>query len=173
MSEFDTIDELKADMNKKMEEENELRIKREYEEAVIDAACENAKVDIPEVMIDKEVNNMLRDLEMRLKYQGLDLNTYYQYTNSSEEKVREYMKDTGAKRVKTELVLAEIAKAENIDATEEELMERAKEMAKQYGDKEIEKTAKLIMDSQKSFLKADVVNEKVIKLLVDSSKDIA
>ena len=156
-----------------MEEENELKIKREFEEAAIDAACENAKVDIPEVMIRKETDNMLKDLEMRLRYQGLDLNTYYQYTNSSEEKVREYMKDTAAKRVKTELVLNEIAKAENIDATEEELMERAKEMAKQYGDKEIEKTTKLIMDAQRSLLKIDVINEKVIKLLVDSSKVIA
>jgi len=70
-------------------------------------------------------------------------------------------------------VLNEIAKAENIDATEEELMERAKEMAKQYGDKEIEKTTKLIMDAQRSLLKIDVINEKVIKLLVDSSKVIA
>lgn len=173
VSEFDTLEELKADMKKKMEEENELRAKREYEEAVIDTACENAKVDIPEVMVTKEVDNMLRDLEMRLRYQGLDLNTYYQYTNSSEEKVRDYMKDTAAKRVKTELVLNEIAKAEKVEATEEELMERALEMAKQYGDKEVEKTAKLIMDSQKSFLKTDVINEKVIKLLVDSSKVIA
>ena len=173
VSEFDTLVELKADMKKKMEEENELKIKREFEEAAIDAACENAKVDIPEVMIRKETDNMLKDLEMRLRYQGLDLNTYYQYTNSSEEKVREYMKDTAAKRVKTELVLNEIAKAENIDATEEELMERAKEMAKQYGDKEIEKTTKLIMDAQRSLLKIDVINEKVIKLLVDSSKVIA
>ncbi|WP_027626767.1 trigger factor [Clostridium lundense] len=173
VSEFDTLDQLKADMKKKMEEENELRATREFEEAVIDAACENVKVDIPEVMVKKEVDNMLRDLEMRLRYQGLDLNTYYQYTNSSEEKVRDYMKDTAAKRVKTELVINEIAKAEKIEATEEELMERAKEMAKQYGDKDIEKTAKLLMDSQKSFLKMDVANEKVIKLLVDNSKVIA
>ena len=173
ISEFDTIDELKADMKKKLEEEVEARAKREYEEAVIDAAAENAKIDIPEVMINSEIDNMIKDLEMRLKYQGLDLETYYQYTNSSEEKVREFMQDAALKRVKTELVLAEIAKAEGIEATEEEMMERAKEMAKQYGDKEIEKTAKLILDSQKNFLRVDVINEKVVKLLVDNSKAIA
>ncbi|GAA0718004.1 trigger factor [Clostridium malenominatum] len=173
VSEFDTIDELKADMKKKMEEEAEGRAKREYEEAVIDAACENAKIEIPEVMVNTEIDNMIKDLEMRLKYQGLDLETYYQYTNSNEEKVREYMNDAAVKRVKTELVLGEIAKAEAIEATEEEMMERAKEMAKQYGDKEVEKTAKLIMDSQKNFLKLDVINEKVVKLLVDNSKAIA
>jgi len=173
VSEFDTLEEMKADLKKKKEEENSLRSQREYEEAVIDAVCENATVEIPEVMVANETDNMLKDLEMRLKYQGLDLQTYYQYTNSSEEKVREYMKDTAVKRVKTDLVLNEISKAENIEATDEEIMEKAKEMAEQYGGNEVEKTAKLIATSQKSALKMDIVNEKVIKLLVDNSKTIA
>ncbi len=173
VSEFDTIEEVKADIKKKMQEANELRAKREYEEAVIDAVCGNAKIDIPSVMITKETDNMLKDLEMRLKYQGLDLQTYYQYTNNTEEKVREYMKETAEKRVKTDLVIEEIAKKENIDATEEELLARATEMAKQYGSKELEKTAKLILDSQKNYLKVDVVNEKVIKMLVENTKAIA
>lgn len=173
VSEFDTIDEVKADTRRKMEEANELRAKREFEEAVIDAVCANAKVEIPNVMIDKEIDNMLRDLEMRLKYQGLDLQTYYQYTNNTEEKVREYMKETADKRVKTDLVVEEIAKKENIDATEEELLERATEMAKQYGSKDLEKTAKLVLESQKNYLKVDVVNEKVVKMLVENTNAIA
>lgn len=173
VSEFDTLDELKADIRKKMEEANELRSKKEYEEAVIDTVSSNAKIDVPAVMIDKEIDNMLKDLEMRLQYQGLDLNTYYQYTNNTEEKVREYMKETAEKRVRTDLVLEEIAKVENIDASEEELLAKATEMAKQYGGKDIEKTAKLVLESQKSYLKLDVVNEKVIKMLVDNSKAIA
>lgn len=173
VSEFDTLDEVKADIRKRMEGVNEVRAKREYEEAVIDAVCANAKVDIPSVMIDKEIDNMLKDLEMRLQYQGLDLKTYYQYTNNTEEKVREYMKETADKRVKTDLVIEEIAKVENIDATEEELLAKATEMAKQYGSKEVEKTAKLVLESQKSYLKLDVVNEKVIKMLVDNTKATA
>ncbi|WPC41431.1 trigger factor [Clostridium sp. JS66] len=173
VSEFDTIDELKADLKKKMEEANELRTKREYEEAVIDAVCENATIDIPKAMIDKEIDNMLKDLEMRLKYQGLDLQTYYQYTNNTEAKVREYMKETAEKRVKTDLTIEEISKVEKIEATEEELLAKAAEMAKQYGGKDIEKTSKLILDSQKSYLKLGVINEKVIKMLVDNSKEIA
>lgn len=173
VSEFDTMDEVKTDIIRKMEEANELRAKREFEEAVIDAVCANAKVEIPSVMIDKEIDNMLKDLEMRLKYQGLDLQTYYQYTNNTEEKVREYMKETADKRVKTDLVVEEIAKKENIDATEEELLERATEMAKQYGSKDLEKTAKLVLESQKNYLKVDVVNEKVVKMLVENTKAIA
>ncbi|MCH5138312.1 trigger factor [Clostridiaceae bacterium UIB06] len=173
VSEFDTVDELKADLRKKMEGVNEVRAKREYEEAVLEAVCANAKVDIPSVMINKEIDNMLKDLEMRLKYQGLDLQTYYQYTNNTEEKVREYMRETADKRVKTDLVIEEIAKVENVDATEEELLARATEMAKQYGSKDLEKTAKLVLESQKNYLKLDVVNEKVVKMLVDNSKAIA
>ncbi|MDW8801189.1 trigger factor [Clostridium sp. A1-XYC3] len=173
VSEFDTLEELKADMKKKMEEANELKAKREYEEAVVDAVSSNAKIDIPAVMIDKEIDNMLKDLEMRLQYQGLDLKTYYQYTNNTEEKVRDYMKETAEKRVRTDLVLEEIAKVENIDASEEELLAKATEMAKQYGSKDLEKTAKLVLESQKNYLKLDVVNEKVIKMLVDNSKATA
>lgn len=173
VSEFDTLEELKADIRKKLQDTNDLRAKREYEEAVIDAAVANAIVDIPEVMINREIDNMLKDLEMRLKYQGLDLKTYYEYTNSTEASVKEYMKESAEKRVKTDLVLDKIAKVENIEATEEELQNKAAELAKQYGPKDVEKTAKIIFDAQKDYLKLDIINEKVIKLLVDSSKAIA
>lgn len=173
VSEFDTLEELKADMKKKMEEQNAEKAKREYEEAVINTVSENATIDIPQVMIEKEIDNMLKDLEMRLKYQGLDLKSYYQFTNSSEEKVREYMKETAQKRVVTDLVIQKIAKVEDIKATEEELKERANELAKQYGDKDVEKTAELILKAQKSYLEIDVLNEKVVKFLVENSKEIA
>lgn len=173
VSEFDTLDELKADLKKKMEESNDLRAKREFEEAAVDAVCANATVDIPAVMIEKEIDVMIKDLEMRLRYQGLDLNTYYAYTNNTEEKVREFMKESAEKRVKTELVLSKIAKAENVEATEEELMEKATEMAKQYGQNDVEKTAKLIVDSQGEYIKLDVVNEKVVKMIVENSKTVA
>lgn len=173
VSEFDSLDELKADLRGKLQESNEIRAKREYEEAVIDAVSANATTDIPQAMINKEIDNMIKDLEMRLKYQGLDLNSYYEYTNSNEEKVREYMKESAEKRVKTDLLLEKVAKEENIEATEEELKNKATELAKQYGEKDIEKTAELILNGQKDYLKLDVVNEKVIKLLVDNSKAIA
>ncbi|MCH3962772.1 MAG: trigger factor [Clostridium sp.] len=173
ISEFDTLGEVRADIRKKKEEQNELRANKEYEEAVIDAVSSNAKVDIPEVMIKKEIDSMIKDLEMRLKYQGLDLDSYYKYTNNTEEKVREYMRETAEKRVKNDLVIEKISKVENINATEEELLNRAAEMSKQYGSNDTEKMAKLILDSQRSYLEVDVINEKVIKMLVDNSKAIA
>lgn len=173
VSEFDTLEEVKADIRKKMEEANELRAKREYEEQVINAVCDNAKIEIPVVMVDKETDMMLKDLEMRLRYQGLDLETYYQYTDNTEEKVRDYMKETAEKRVKTNLTLEEIGKAEAVEVTEEELLAKATEMAKQYGGKDMEKTAKLILDAQKSLLKTEIVTEKVIDILVKNSKAVA
>lgn len=173
VSEFDSLEELKADIIKKAEASNELRAKREFEEAVINAVVDNAKIDIPEVMIKKETDNMIKDLEMRLRYQGMDLNTYYQYTNSSEDKMREFMKESAERKVRTDLVISQISKVENITATEEELKEKAGEIAKQYGEKDIEKTVDLLIKSQGEYLKLDVVNEKVIKMLVDNSKTIA
>ncbi|MBY6815453.1 trigger factor, partial [Clostridium botulinum] len=133
----------------------------------------NAEIEIPKVMIEKEIENMVRDLEMRLKYQGLDLKSYYEFTNSSEEKVKEYMRETAEKRVKTDLIMQEIAKVEDIKATEEELKEKAMEVAKQYGQKDVEKTAELIANAQKAYLEIDIVNGKVLDLLVESSKEIA
>jgi len=173
VSEFETLEELRNDIKAALEKSCEDREKKEFEEAVIDALCSNVAMDVPDIMIKRETDVMLKDLEMKLKYQGLDLEAYYQYTNNTEEKVREFMKEAAEKRVKTELVITEIAKIEKIEATEEELLEKAKEVAKQYGDKDLDKTADLIMQAQKQYLTIDVVNEKVIKMLVDSAKVIA
>jgi trigger factor len=172
-SEFDTLDELKADIRSKLEATNSAKAQREYEDAVVEAVCNNAKLEIPEVMIKKETDNMMRDFEMRLKYQGLDLNTYYSYTNSSEEKMREYLKDGAEKKVKTELVLEKIAETEKLEATEEEIKEKAEAVAKQYGEKDLDRTVKMLLNSQAEYLKLDVINEKVLKLLIENSKATA
>ena len=170
VSEFETLEELRNDIKVALEKSCKDREKKEFEEAVIEALCANVAMDVPDVMIKRETDIMLKDLEMKLKYQGLDLEAYYQYTNNTEEKVREFMKEAAEKRVKTDLVITEIAKIEKVEATEEELLEKAKEVAKQYGDKDLDKTAELIMQAQKQYLTIDVVNEKVIKMLVDSAK---
>ncbi|MGH4118378.1 trigger factor [Clostridium sp.] len=173
VSEFDCLEELRNDIKSSLKKTSEDREKKEFEESVMDAVCSNVEMDIPEVMIKRETDVMLKDLEMKLKYQGLDLESYYQYTNNTEEKVREFMKEAAEKRVKTDLVITEIAKIEKVDATDEEMLEKAKQVATQYGEKDIEKTADLIMNAQKQYLKIDVVNEKVIKMLVESAKVIA
>lgn len=173
VSEFDTLEALKADTKKKVEEANAAKEKAEYKEAVVEAVCDKAEVEIPQVMIDKEIDNMIKDLEMRLKYQGLDIETYYKYTNNTEQKVREYMKETAEKRVKTELVLEKIEEMEKIEVSEEEMKEKANELAKQYGNNDPEKLIDAILSTQGEYLKSQIINEKTVEFLVTNSKEIA
>ncbi len=83
----------------------QLRAKREFEEAVINAVVENAKMEIPDVMIEKEIDIMVKNLEKRLTYQGLTLEQYFQFTGTDAEKMREYMKENAERKVKTDLVI--------------------------------------------------------------------
>lgn len=170
VSEFDTLAELKEDIVKKMEEENNNRAEREYEDSIIKAVVENAKIDVPEVMVEKEIDTMVRNLEQRLQYQGLNLEQYFQFTGTDEAKMREYMKENAEVKVKTDLVLEAVEKAENIDATEEELKEKAKEVAKMYSAEEEDKMVDLLMNGQRAALLADVKVSKTIKFLVENNK---
>ena len=169
-SEFDTIADLKADVTKKLEEANTERSEREFEEAVITAVSGNAKVEIPEVMVEKEVDKMVQNLQQRLQYQGLTLEQYFQFTGTDEEKMREYMRANAQTKVKVDLVLEAIEKAENIEATEEEIREKAVEVAKMYSASEDEKMVDLLMQSQQAALRADVITNKTIKLLIENNK---
>jgi len=172
VSEFDTIAELKEDIKTKKEKENEDKANREYEDGAVNIVTDNAKFEVPGVMVEKEIDFMLKNFESRLKNQGIDMKAYYEYTNSSEEKVREMMKDSAERKVRTDLVLEKIAETEKVEASEEELSAKAKEIAMYYDTKDIDKTAELVLKSQKDMIAIDIVNEKVIKLLVDSSVSI-
>ena len=169
-SEFDTLDELKADLTKKMEEANAARAEKEYEEAIVKAVVDNAKVEIPAVMIEKEIDAMVKNLEQRLQYQGLNLEQYFQFTGTDEAKMRDYMKENAEVKVKTDLVLEAVEKAENIDATEEEIKEKAEEVAKMYSAGDNEKMVELLINSQKTALVSDIKVSKTVKLLVDNNK---
>ena len=169
-SEFETIADLKADVTKKLEEANTERAEREYEEAVINAVAENAKVEIPAVMVEKEVDKMVQNLQQRLQYQGLTLEQYFQFTGTDEEKMREYMRTNAQTKVKVDLVLEAIEKAENVEATEEEIRAKAVEVAKMYAASEDEKMVDLLMQSQQAALRADVITNKTMKLLLENNK---
>ena len=169
-SEFDTLAELKADITKKMEEANAKRAENEYEDAIIKAVVDNAKVEIPTVMVEKEIDSMVKNLEQRLQYQGLNLEQYFQFRGTDEAKMREYMKENAEVKVKTDLVLEAVEKAENIEATEEEIKEKAVEVAKMYSASEDEKMVELLINSQKAALTADVKIAKTVKLLVENNK---
>ena len=169
-SEFETLEELKADIKQKLEETNTQKADKELEEAVISAAIENTTIELPQVMIEKEIDTMVKELENRLKYQGLTLEQYMEYTGNTVDKMREYMKENAERKVRADLVLEAISKAENIEATEEELKEKALEVAKMYSASEHEKMADLLLNAQKEMLKNDIVIEKTLKFLVDNCK---
>lgn len=169
-TEFETIAEVKEDIKKRLEESNTAKAQKELEEAVINAAIDCTKIDLPQVMVDKEIDVMIKDLENRLKYQGLTLEQYMEYTGNDLEKMKDYMKENAERKVRGDLTLDAIAKAENIEVTEEELKEKATEVAKMYSAAEDEKMIDLLMKSQKEMLENDIRITKTIKFLVDNCK---
>lgn len=168
VSEFETLDELKADTKKKMQEKNDERTKNEFEDSVVQKVVDNAKVEIPKVMIDREIDYMMEDLNFRLRYQGIDLEKYAQYTNTTVEKMKEEYRGVAENRVKTNLVLEKIVKDESISATDEEVEKEIENMAKQYGQ-EVENIKKNLKDRDISSIKNDITTRKAIDLLVENA----
>lgn len=170
VSEFETLDELKADITKRIEETKKASVEREFEDELVTAVIENSKMDIPEIMVEKEIDMMVRDLENRLSQQGLSLEQYMQFTGNTEEKMRSYMKENADKKVKADLVLEAIAKAENIEATDEEIKEKANEIAKIYAPDQADKMAEMLMQTQSNMIAKDLVVSKTIKFLEENCK---
>jgi trigger factor len=166
----DTFEELKENLKKTLEKNNDEKAEREFEEAVITAVIENSKMDIPAVMVDKEIDSMMQDLEGRLKYQGLSLEQYMEFTGNTTEKMRDFMKENAERKVKADLVLEAISKTEEIKATEEELNARALELGRIYGPKDPEKMAKILVKSQKNMIEKDIILENTLKFIKENCK---
>ena len=167
VSEFDTLDELKADIKAKLEKNNAQKAKYETEEEAVKAVCEKAKLDIPSGMIDMEVENMLKDFEQRLSYQGLNLEQYLKMVGKTEEEMKKEYEPQATEAIKSRLTLEAIKKAEKIEATEKEIAEKMEEMAKNYGKKVEE-----IQDNEnlKGYLKEGIESEKVLEFIVKNAK---
>jgi len=166
----DSFAELKENLKNTLVKNNDEKAEREFEEAVITAIIENSKMDIPEAMVSKEIDAMMQDLEGRLKYQGLSLDQYMEFTGNTTEKMREFMKENAERKVKADLVLEAISKAEEIKATEEQLNERALELGRVYGPKDPEKMAKILVKSQKNMIEKDIVIENTLKFIKENCK---
>lgn len=172
VSEFDTVEELKNDLRKKQEESNKLRAKKDLEDEVIKKVVDGVELEIPEAMINREIDFMVKDLDARLRYQGLTVDKYLELMGITMDTIRNDFKDVAANRVKTNLVLEAIAKAENIEVSEEEIVEKVDEIAKSYGVKDVEKMKAAILKSEKAIIEEELVNNKVIENLVRWSKEI-
>ena len=167
VSEFDTLEELKNSIKEKLENQNKERERIEKEDATIEAVSEKAEVDIPSGMIETEVDNMMKDIEQRLMYQGLTLKQYTELTGKKETDIRKDFEEQANKNVKYRLVLEAVVKAENIDVDDKELEDRLKEMAKNYGQKEEEL---LNNENVKKYTRDNMKVEKAIEFLVKNAK---
>ena len=167
VSEFDTLEELKNSIKEKMQKENEDRAKYETEDAAIKAVCDNVEIDIPSGMIDTEIDNMMRDMEQRLQYQGLKLDQYFALSGKTEAQVRDEMKPQAEQAVKSRLVIEAIIKAEDIKPEEKEVTEKLAEMAKNYGKTEEEMSKNEYI---KEYIENNMKVEKAIKFIVENAK---
>ena len=167
-SEFDTLEELKKSIKDKMEKENEQKQKYETEEEVIKAVCDNMKVDIPSGMIETETENMLKDIENRLSYQGLKLDQYLKMLGKTKEEMQKEYEPQAIEAIKSRLMLEAVIKAEKIEATDDEIEEKMKEMAKNYGRENDEEFMK--NENVANYIKEGIKSEKAVNFLVENAK---
>ena len=167
VSEFDTLAELKASIKEKIEKNNEQRQKYETEDLAIKAVCEDVKVDIPSGMVEFEVENMMKDFEQRLSYQGLNLDQYLKMIGKTEEEMKKEYEPQAIEAIKSRLVLEAIIKAEKIEASEDEIKAKMEEMAKNYG-KKVEEISE--NENLKKYLKEGIESEKALEFIVSNAK---
>jgi len=173
VSEFDTLDELKKDIEATLLKRKEEERKRYIENTVVTKAAEAAQVEIPQGMIRAEVDNMLRDYDLRLRQQGLNLDLYYQFTGQTEEQLREQMKADAEIRVRNFLVLEAIAKAENLTVTDEEFEEELAKLAEMYQRSVDEIRAIFTANGTLDDFRSDLLTRKSVQFLVDNSKTVS
>ena len=166
-SDADNVEEYKQNLRKRLEEEKKVNAENVEKEEAINKAVENAEVDIPQAMINTELNRMMQEFEQRIQQSGLNLETYFQISGQDESQLREQMKDDAEARVKTNLTLTAIANAEDIEASDEDIDKELEAMSEQFGisAEDIKKTL-----GNTDLIKGDVRVKKVIDLLVDNAK---
>ncbi len=167
VSEFDTLKELKDSIKEKLEEQNADKAKYETQEAVIKVICENMKVDIPAGMIETETENMLKDIETRLSYQGLKIDQYFKMMGKTEEEVKKEYEPQAIDAIKSRLALEAIIEKEKIEASKEDIDAKIKEMAENYGKKEDELKKN---ENIRDYIAKGIQSEKAIDFLVKNAK---
>lgn len=172
VSEFDTLEELRADISNKLKEAAEERAKFQIRQEVVSKIVDGTDLEVPAPMVESQLDDMIRNLEGRIASQGMTMENYLMYANTTMEELREKMQPDAVWAAKMNLVMEAIAKAENIEATEEEIKEEAAKIARYYntGEEELQKI--LNNQGQVKFLKDQVVREKTLQFLADNAKII-
>ena len=164
VSEFETLEEYKADVKKNLEEKKYNAAMSAKEEAVVDTVIENATMEIPEAMIETQVRQMADDFARRIQQQGLSLEQYFQFTGMDAKKFLDSIRSQALKRIQSRLVLEAIVKAENIEVSEEELNKELEGMAAAY-KMELDKLKELMSDKDKETMSMDIAVQKAVDLI--------
>ena len=164
VSEFDTVDAYRADIKKRLEEQNARRATQEMENALVDLILEKTPVNIPDCMIQSQIDSMVQEFEYRLMYQGLKLDDYLKYTGMKLEDLRKSYEDQAKKSVKTRLIFEAIIKQEKIEATEEDKQKKFAEMA-EAAKKEVEEFKKSLPERQLEYIENEIIIDKLFALL--------
>jgi len=169
VSEFETLEEYKADIKKKLVEAAEHRAKHQLEDNVVGKVTENATVDIPKVMIEKQIDSMVRDFELRLRFQGLDIENYLKMMNMDMKTFREQFAERAEKEVKTQLVLEKISEVENPEVTDEDVNKEISRLAENYNQKE-EEFRKHLSEDDIEYIRSGLKISKTVDFLVANAK---
>jgi trigger factor len=169
VSEFDTLEEYKQDILKNLTEKAQEAADRKFEDEVVKKATDNATCDIPDVMIERRLDEMMRQFDMSLRYQGLNLSTYMQIMGMDEAKFRNEYRESALRDVKTQLVIEKIAETEGIDATPEEYDQELEKMAEQY-HQPVEEMKKHLHNDDIEYIKNSIISRKTVAMLVESVK---
>ena len=169
VSEFDTLDEYKKDVEKKLAEKKESEANSKNEDAVVAKVVENASMEIPDKMIDAQAENMVQDMARRMQSQGLSLDMYLKYTGMTVEQMKEQARPDAEKRIRTRLVLEAVAQAENIQISDEKVDEEVAKMAEAY-KMEVDKLKSYMSESDIKQMKEDLAVQQAVDLLVAEAK---
>ena len=168
VSEFDTVDEYKEDLKKKLLENKEAALKREKEEDVVGKIIENATMEIPDPMVDTQVRQMVQEFSQRIQSQGLSLQQYMQFTGMTPESLTSELQPQALKRIQSRLVLEAVVAAENIETSDEDLEKELEKMAEMY-QMEADKLKELVGEEEKKQIALDLAVQKAVELVVDAA----
>ena len=168
VSEFDTLDELRADTRKKLEEDAEARDENKMKDDILKNIYESNDIDVPEVMVESEIDNMMSGYDQQLRSQGMDMETYFKYMGTEPKEFRDNLREEALKSVKTKMIINAIADQEKFEATDADVNAEIEDMAKKYG-LEADKVKEMIGAENVNIIARDIRLKKAIDFIYDNA----
>ncbi|MDD6646839.1 MAG: trigger factor [Firmicutes bacterium] len=168
ISDFDTLDEFKADLRSNLEKSAAAKAESQMKNSVIEKVFEANEIDIPDVMVESEIDSMMSEFDQQLRGQGMDLDTYFQYVGKTAEDFRKEVKEDAYKRVKTRMLISKIAEQENFEVSNDEINTELENMAKQYG-LEADKLREMIGAENVGMIAGDIKIRKAVEFIYDNA----